>query len=107
MRSLVRSVSSRRFRSSMSVIETHQRTGAFAVVPTFGGRRGHPVLWDQRAFPELESSPAATRDGARAVLRAHPAEIVPVTVDDPAIADAINTREDYERLVREINRDAY
>ena len=89
------------------LIETHQRTHAPAVVPTFGGRRGHPVLWDQAVFPELESSTAAARAGARAVLRAHEADVVPVAVDDPAVVDDINTREDYERLVREINRDAY
>jgi len=33
--------------------------------------------------------------------------IVPVAVDDPAVIDDLNTPEDYERLVREINRDAY
>jgi CTP:molybdopterin cytidylyltransferase MocA len=30
-----------------------------------------------------------------------------VAVDDPAVIDDLNTPEDYERLVREINRDAY
>jgi hypothetical protein len=30
-----------------------------------------------------------------------------VPVDDPAVTDFINTPADYERLIREINRDAY
>jgi hypothetical protein len=30
-----------------------------------------------------------------------------VAVDDPAVTDAVNTPQDYERLVREWNRDVY
>jgi molybdenum cofactor cytidylyltransferase len=77
------------------------------LVPTFAERRGHPVLWGAALFQELLTSPAATRHGARAVLQAHAADIVHVPVDDPAVIDDLNTPEDYERLVRDINRDAY
>ncbi len=89
------------------LIEAYQRSAAAAVVPSFGGRRGHPVIWDASLFAELESSEAASRHGARAVLHAHAAELAQVAVDDPAVIDDINTREDYERLVREMNRDIY
>jgi molybdenum cofactor cytidylyltransferase len=89
------------------VLEAHRRTGAAAVVPTFGERRGHPVIWGSALFEELLESPAATREGARAVLHAHQTEVVNVPVDDPAVIDAVNTPEDYERLVREWNRDIY
>jgi len=89
------------------LIETFRREPAPAVVPTFAERRGHPVLWGAALFEELLTSDAATRHGARAVLHAHAGEIVPVAVDDPAVIDDLNTPEDYERLVREINRDAY
>src|SRR5919106_2811473 len=85
------------------LIEAHERSGAPVVVPVFGGRRGHPVLWDQALFPELEASPAT----ARAVLHAHERDVVQVAVDDPAVVDDLNTPEDYERLGRAINRDAY
>jgi CTP:molybdopterin cytidylyltransferase MocA len=78
-----------------------------AVVPTFAERRGHPVLWGAALFEELLTSESATRHGARAVLHAHDAEIVAVAVDDPAVIDDLNTPEDYERLVRELNRDIY
>jgi len=78
-----------------------------AVVPTFAERRGHPVLWGSALFDELMTSEAATRHGARAVLHAHAAEIASVAVDDPAVIDDLNTPEDYERLVREVNRDIY
>lgn len=89
------------------LLETHRRTGGPVVVPTFGERRGHPVLWGSALFEELLTSEAATRHGARAVLQAHAAELTLVAVDDPAVIDDLNTPEDYERLVREINRDAY
>ena len=77
------------------------------MLPSFAERRGQPVIWDQRLFLELETSDAATRHGARAVLSAHEAELVAVAVDDPAVIDDLNTPEDYERLIRAVNRDAY
>jgi CTP:molybdopterin cytidylyltransferase MocA len=89
------------------LIEAHERGHPKAVVPVFGERRGHPVIWDEALFPQLESSAAATREGARAVLHAHAGAVAQVAVDDPAVIDFINTPADYERLIREINRDAY
>ena len=89
------------------VIEAYRRTAAPTVVPTFAERRGHPVIWGSVLFAELLESPAATREGARAVLHEHEKEVVSVPVDDPAVVDEVNTPEDYERLVREWNRDIY
>src|SRR2546427_6093138 len=74
---------------------------------TFGERRGHPVIWDHVLFAELDSSSDATRHGARAVLHAHEDWIHSVSADDPAVIDDLNTPADYERLVREVNRDIY
>jgi len=89
------------------ILETHRRTRAAAVVPTFAERRGHPVIWGSALFGDLLESPEATRQGARAVLHKHDKEVVAVPVDDPAVIDQLNTPEDYERLVREWNRDIY
>ncbi|HYK82425.1 MAG TPA: nucleotidyltransferase family protein [Gemmatimonadales bacterium] len=89
------------------LLEAYRRTGAPAVLPRFAERRGQPVLWDQALFAELATSAPATRHGARAVLRAHASELVTVAVDDPAVIDDLNTPADYERLVRQINRDIY
>lgn len=89
------------------LIESFRRVPAPAVVPTFAERRGHPVVWGADLFDELLASEAATRHGARAVLQAHASEITQVAVDDPAVIDDLNTPEDYERLVRELNRDIY
>lgn len=89
------------------LMEAHRRTRAPIVVPTFGERRGHPVIWGAGLFADLQQNAEATREGARVVLRSHEAEVVQVPVDDPAVIDHVNTPEDYERLVREWNRDIY
>jgi CTP:molybdopterin cytidylyltransferase MocA len=89
------------------LLDTHRLDRPGVVVPAFGARRGHPVLWDASLFEDLRHSPAATREGARAVLRAHPAAVRTVPVDDPAVVDSLNTPEDYQRLVRSVNRDIY
>src|SRR5947208_12738722 len=89
------------------LLEAYRRTGAPAVVPCFAGRRGHPVIWDRTLFAELTTSSAATQHGAPAVLVAHEPDVVTVGVDDPAVLDDLNTPADYERLVREVNRDIY
>ena len=65
------------------------------------------MIWDHELFRELESSNDATRHGARAVLQAHADRIHSVAADDPAVIDDLNTPADYERLVREVNRDIY
>jgi len=65
------------------------------------------VIWGSALFGELLESPEATRAGARSVLRKHEKELVTVAVDDPAVIDEVNTPEDYERLIREWNRDIY
>jgi molybdenum cofactor cytidylyltransferase len=89
------------------ILETHRRTGAKLIVPTFAERRGHPVIWGSALFAELLESPEATREGARAVVHKHKKDVVSVAVDDPAVIDELNTPDDYERLVREWNRDIY
>src|SRR5467141_4246428 len=58
------------------LLETHRRTEAPAIVPTFAERRGHPVIWGSALFSALLESKAATRQGARAVLHQHEKEVV-------------------------------
>ena len=89
------------------LIEAYRRGHHAVTVPSFAGLRGHPVIWDQRLFEELRTSAVATREGARAVLHAHADDVQQVPVDDPAVTDVIHTPADYERLIRDINRDAY
>jgi CTP:molybdopterin cytidylyltransferase MocA len=89
------------------LIEAHRRKPGHVIVPTFAERRGHPVIWSSALFADLLANKAATREGARAVLHEHETQVVSVPLDDPAVTDQVNTPEDYERLVREWNRDIY
>jgi len=65
------------------------------VVPTRGGRRGHPVLFARRLVPELLSADPGI--GARAVVHAHPSRLE-LEIADPGILTDVDTREDYLRL---------
>jgi len=89
------------------LLDAYRRKGPPVAVPRFGDRYGHPVIWGASLFDDLAVSPEASREGARAVLRAHAAEVLAVAVDDPAVVDSVNTPADYERLVRDWGRDAY
>ncbi|MGH7607527.1 MAG: nucleotidyltransferase family protein, partial [Gemmatimonadales bacterium] len=40
------------------LLEAHRRTASSVVVPSFSGRRGHPVIWGAALFDELMVSPA-------------------------------------------------
>jgi CTP:molybdopterin cytidylyltransferase MocA len=51
------------------LLDAHRRERALATVPTYGGRRGHPVVWDESAWDDLLTHPAAPRGGARRARR--------------------------------------
>lgn len=73
------------------------RTGpAPIIVPAYGGRRGHPVVFMRPVFDELLSTPNAL--GARAVVRADPGRVAVVAVDDPSVLEDVDTPEDYTNL---------
>ena len=65
------------------------------VVPTYKGRRGHPVLFAARVFPELLA--ADRSHGAREVVHAHD-DRVELEVSDPGVIEDIDTPADYERV---------
>jgi len=79
------------------VLERFREGSQPIVVPGYGGRRGHPVVFGRAVFAELERVP--DHEGARGVVRADPSRVALVDVDDPAVVEDIDTPEDYERLV--------
>jgi molybdenum cofactor cytidylyltransferase len=78
------------------VISEWRRTGAPIVRPAIGERHGHPVVFDRRLFQELRQAPPDV--GAKAVVRAHSAEIVNVPVTDTGCLVDVDTPADYEAL---------
>jgi molybdenum cofactor cytidylyltransferase len=88
-------VSSRLLRT---LIEKHRETGKLIVQPTFGGRRGHPVLFAAELFDELRAAPADI--GARHVVYHHAADILEVPTDEEGIVLNINDRGSYEKVLQ-------
>ena len=61
------------------------------VVPVHGGRRGNPVLWDRRFFPEILS--LSGDRGARALLLRHAALVCEVEAGSDAVLRDFDTPE--------------
>lgn len=67
-------------------------SGRDIAVPITEGRRGHPVLFGPRHFPQLCA--LTGDDGARQILKDHPERVQAVNVDDPGTLFDIDTPED-------------
>jgi molybdenum cofactor cytidylyltransferase len=81
-----------------AVLAAHGASGAPIVRPARGGRHGHPVLFGRALFEELRRADPGR--GAKAVVQEHAGRVVNVEIaDDGAFID-LDTREDYERVVR-------
>lgn len=87
-------------RSTLTRILTsgHQRDRA-VVVPTYRGKRGHPTWFSPGILDELRDP--ALEGGARAVVRANPARVAEVPVEDPGIVANIDTPAAYTALTRQ------
>lgn len=65
-------------------------------VPVHGGRRGNPVLWAARYFPEMQRLSGDT--GARALIARHAARVCEVEMPDDAVLRDVDTPADLDRL---------
>jgi len=63
-----------------NLIVTFLETRAPVVLPTFEGRRGHPVIFSAAVYEELLRAPLET--GARAVVWAHKNELQEVSTTE-------------------------
>ena len=79
------------------LLDRFAQTNAPVVIPTFQGRRGHPVLFAARLFPELLAAPVD--EGARVVVRSHAEELEFVETNEEAILWDIDRSEDYAMLL--------
>lgn len=66
----------------------HQLGPGRIVVPTYRGRRGHPVGFDRTFYPQLEQLQGDR--GARGVLATNPAAVLAIEIDDPGILTDID-----------------
>lgn len=82
-----------------AVIDAYGTGGRGIVIPTFQGRRGHPVLIDLKYRREILALDPP--DGLRALMRAHPEDILEVDVADANILRDLDTPEDYAALPKQ------
>lgn len=75
-----------------------QRDPARIVIATHNGKRGHPIIFPQRLAGEVLS--LAPTEGLNLLPRRHPADLLEVPCDDPAVVRNVNTPADYNRLAR-------
>lgn len=61
---------------------------ALVVIPTFRGKRGHPVIFSSRLYAELLAAPPET--GARAVVWAHKADLLEVETNEEGVVFNLN-----------------
>ncbi len=79
------------------LIERFRAERKLIVVPRFAGRRGHPVLFSSKLFPEFLA--ASPETGAKPVVRGHPEETLELETGEEGILIDIDTPEEYRKHV--------
>jgi molybdenum cofactor cytidylyltransferase len=74
--------------------------GALAVVPVFDGKRGNPVLWSRRFFPDLTAIEGDV--GARHLIGRYSEAVVEVPVTGKAALTDVDTPEALRGVKAEI-----
>ena len=74
--------------------------GSSILVPTYDGRRGHPVLIGWGHVEGLRAHP--TTEGVNSYLRGQGAATREVPVSHSSVVEDLDTPEDYERLLRSL-----
>jgi molybdenum cofactor cytidylyltransferase len=81
------------------LVATFRQSGAPVAIPTYQGRRGHPVLIARQVFAELLE--LASDVGADSVVRRYRAATRFVEVEDEGVVMDVDDRESYRRLTGE------
>ncbi len=81
------------------MIERFRVEEKLIVVPRFNGRRGHPVLFSSKLFPEFLAASLDT--GAKPVVRGHPEETLELDTEEAGILVDIDTPEEYRKHVKD------
>jgi molybdenum cofactor cytidylyltransferase len=77
------------------IVESCQEAPSSIIIPTFQGRRGHPIAMPWPLAAQVAQLPAGVGINALVALRA--ADVVELACDDPGVVADLNTPDDYER----------
>lgn len=81
------------------VIETYEKKPAIVVIPTYGGRNGHPILLEVKLKGEILTMDP--EQGLRQVVRAHLDQVARVEVSSHAVLEDCDLPEDYDRMLKQ------
>ena len=81
-----------------NLIEEFAEHNKGIVIPTYQGRRGHPVIFSIKYKGELLGLKGDI--GGRQIIKQHPDDILEVAVDSPSINIDIDTASDYAQIIR-------
>lgn len=84
-------------RAYADLAASYVRRPGHIIIPTWEGRRGHPVLFPTGLLADLP--PATSDEGLRGVLRRFPELVVEVPVPYPGVCLDLDTPEEYVRYL--------
>jgi len=76
------------------IIEGYTHSGKRIAVPTYGGKRGHPLLVDMKYRDKVNKM--NEKEGLHSLLSQFSGDVLEVPVDDPGILRDIDTKDDYQ-----------
>ncbi|HKQ75897.1 MAG TPA: nucleotidyltransferase family protein [Blastocatellia bacterium] len=71
------------------------------VLPTYRGKRGHPIILSAKYFEDVMQLDEGAPEGMRQFIAEHGADTLEVPVDTAAVIEDIDLPEDYERLSKQ------
>ena len=87
------------------LIRSFHTTGRGIVVPTYKGKRGHPLLFAMHYRNEILTRHDGR--GLRGLLEAHPQEVFELEVAEAGILEDVDLPEDYRRAIARLPNDPH
>jgi molybdenum cofactor cytidylyltransferase len=78
------------------VLHAFSRHPSSIVRAVYGGRHGHPVIFDHGTFDPLRQADVTV--GAKAVLAGHRDRIIDLEVNDAGVLKDVDSREEYSAV---------
>jgi molybdenum cofactor cytidylyltransferase len=83
-----------------TLLDRFRESDAWIVIPSCGGKRGHPALFSRPLFDELLNWPEGM--SPKELIRSHSERTILISTEETAVLDDIDTPEDYYRLTGQI-----
>lgn len=84
------------------LIQKYEQSHPLIVVPSYEGKKGHPILFDLSLRSEiLDMDP---EQGLRQVVHRHASRIARVKVSSPTVLEDFDLPEDYQRMMKKRER---